>query len=85
MVRVCDQPTTEGQDPPTDDQIRETVLGKRRGYIRGLGTRMAPTTSSFESDARAHSVTAAVQQENVALCQRLDSLEERYSELQTLV
>ena len=48
MIEIRSQSTAEGSIPPTDDDICDEVLGRRRNYITGLGYAIA-APSSFKA------------------------------------
>jgi len=45
MVSIRSQPTPEGSTAPTDDDICDEVLGRRTGYVTGLGYAVAASSS----------------------------------------
>ncbi|KAG5557098.1 hypothetical protein RHGRI_007382 [Rhododendron griersonianum] len=46
MMKLNNQPVPEGETPMTEDEICDKVLGRAIGYVRGLGYRVRPNTST---------------------------------------
>ena len=60
MMHIQSQPTAEGSDPSTNDDIYDDVLGRRSSYITKMGYAVVTPSSSRAShiscDARLHEV-----------------------------
>ncbi|KAG5524112.1 hypothetical protein RHGRI_030935 [Rhododendron griersonianum] len=46
MMKLNNQPVPEGETPMTEDEICDKVLGRAIGYVRGLGYKVRPNTST---------------------------------------
>ena len=51
MVDLQSQPVSEGSEPLTQDEICETVLGRRLGYSKGLGWGPKPRSRTAASSS----------------------------------
>ena len=66
MMELQSQPTLEGSQPLSGDEICETTLGRQPGYSKGLGWSPRPksrktansfSSSSYEQEMQAREVT----------------------------
>lgn len=69
MLQIKEQPVPDGSDAPTELEIMQQVLGKSRGYIRGLGHGPKPASN--------HSVhLTSVDTESIALREQIQKQEQ---------
>ncbi|KAL2525474.1 Uncharacterized protein Adt_10528 [Abeliophyllum distichum] len=70
MLEIKEQHILEESQAPTEFEIMQEVLGKCRGYIRGLGQGPKPASSHGTIDL------IATDTESIALCEKIEKQEQ---------
>ncbi|KAA0052204.1 zinc finger protein ZPR1-like protein [Cucumis melo var. makuwa] len=81
MLELQSQPTPEGSQPLSEDEICDQVLGRQPGYSKGLGWGPKPEARKMTS-ARSSSTSCSQSTEReIQLQAKLDEALERIEEL----